>query len=210
MEKSKPIEVIGDYRIRYKGEVHIVPVDKDGNFHLPNGKKLILSEEQFSIVKNEIEKKKALENSTKPMMVPIAGEFNKIHTQETKEETQIYDMSVQEERPSAPYKNTISKQNKEADKKTKKAKRKVRDKEAGHQKEREEKKTSFSQTTKKTIIVTTLISVLVTVVIIAGLFLYYISYFNGLHIYDDITSSSTSRVYIEETMKFGGLIIKSF
>lgn len=80
MENMQNPTYIGNYRIRYKGEALTVPVDDKGNLHLPDGKVLRLSEEQFSIVRQKLEEKRAIENSAKSMTMPTADELTRLYT----------------------------------------------------------------------------------------------------------------------------------
>ena len=80
-------EYIGNYRIRYKGEVLTVPVDRQGKLYLPDGKALQLTDEQFAIVCQKIEEKRAKDALAKPMTMPTAEELSYLHTKKPTPET---------------------------------------------------------------------------------------------------------------------------
>lgn len=88
MENMQNPTYIGNYRIRYKGESLTVPVDDKGNLYLPDGKVLRLSDEQFSIVRQKIEERRAIENNAKSMTMPTADELTRFYSTPKAESTQ--------------------------------------------------------------------------------------------------------------------------
>ncbi len=88
MENMQNPTYIGNYRIRYKGEALTVPVDDKGNLYLPDGKVLRLSDEQFSIVRQKIEERRAIENNAKSMTMPTADELTRFYSTPKAESTQ--------------------------------------------------------------------------------------------------------------------------
>ena len=87
MESTTHIKYIGNYRIRYNGTSLIVPVDEQGKLHLPDGKVLQLSEDQFAVVRQKIEERRAIENSAKSMTMPTAEEIAGLYTAQKKKDS---------------------------------------------------------------------------------------------------------------------------
>lgn len=217
MENTRNITYIGNYRIRYKGEAFTVPVDEQGNLHLPNGRTLCLSEEQFLIVRQKIEEKSAFENNAKPMMIPTADESAQLYmASKTEPLTETEPVTV-------PNKKAFFKKGKdnslEIQEETAKEKGKakvVEEKKTTQEvaKEVTEKTVCKKQeviedlpsvaTTKLSLIVTALVSVFVTMAIIVSLFLYFVNSgfitinsnigVNGTTIYDGLDATANGSI----------------
>lgn len=220
MENTQNITYIGNYRIRYKGEVFTVPVDEQGNLYLPDEKILRLSEEQFSIVRQKIEEKRNIENSAKSMTMPTVDELTWFYTapkveppKETvaEEETPtVFDKKVLTEKENTKKCLTAEEETEKDDaievEKVKKttekdaAEKVAREKKTTKQKEKEEKRVSVNPETKLSLAVAALASILVTVIIVAGLFLYFANSgfitingnpgVNGQTIYDNLDATA--------------------
>ena len=207
-------EYIGNYRIRYKGEVLTVPVDRQGKLYLPDGKALQLTDEQFAIVCQKIEEKRAKDALAKPMTMPTAEELSYLHTKKPTpetptekptdkmlDETTAADTHYNNAEVQASKKAVVQKEKSEkrAAMEAEKAKRK-----AEKARVREEKRTSTNQTTKLSLFVAALASALITIILIGGLFFYFVNSgfitinssprINGLVIYDDVVSGGAAGV----------------
>lgn len=73
---------IGDFRIKWHGEEHVVPVSDDGHITLPDGTVRKLSDEQFKMVQEKLAEKEKEEASAKPLTIPAEGDFRELPYEE--------------------------------------------------------------------------------------------------------------------------------
>lgn len=193
---------IGNYRIRYRGEPMVVPVDEQGKLHLPDGKTMQLSEEQFKLVKDRIRASHERETNAKPLMMPTQTEIAAIYQSENNvdkhadisglppvspngtgpvaEKTMA--TSVNSEKGEKNTTKVKAKETKKAEqereKERKKAEREAATKQAEEkrlekEKLREAKKAEKNgEVGKLSLVVTALASILITLVVMGGLFFY--------------------------------------
>lgn len=189
---------IGNYRIRYRGEPMVVPVDEQGKLHLPDGKTVQLSEEQFKLVKDKIEASREREAKAKPLMMPTQTEMAAIYQGENSSDKKPEDsqtspegVGAMTENPAEPKVNrekekkaaekakakAEKKAEQEREKERKKAEKEAAIKQAEEKRQekeklREAKKDKSSEVGRLSLIVTALVSILITLVVMGGLFFY--------------------------------------
>ena len=174
----------------------VVPVDEQGKLHLPDGKTVQLSEEQFKLVKDKIEASREREAKAKPLMMPTQTEMAAIYQGENSSDKKPEDsqtspegVGAMTENPAEPKVNrekekkaaekakAEKKAEQEREKERKKAEKEAAIKQAEEKRQekeklREAKKDKSSEVGRLSLIVTALVSILITLVVMGGLFFY--------------------------------------
>ena len=161
-------KIIGAYRIRYKGEPHLVPVTESGIIILPDGGRVTLSEERFAAIRGQLSQRTQEQSKSWSLAAPAAAQEEDIG------------VGSQAEKPSAEPAPSVAEAESaapEADEKAMSKREKKRSAKA--EKPVKEKPVKQSgQSSPVTILVVALASALLTLLVITAAFLYCIG--NGI------------------------------
>lgn len=167
--------IIGKYKVRYRGESIVVPVDSAGLLLLPDGNSVVLPPEKFAVVKAEIEKKANEEMAAKGLTVPDLAEEKMAEASEVVNEKTAEDASqatgstalVVNNQDSAAFRRKEAAEQKRREKEAEKEEKRLKKLE---KKEAAKARKQSAMVPKSTAVITGLVVALIMLVVFSALF----------------------------------------